>query len=91
MATLDLSAHYSVESYPGIAFWLRGYATMEVEIEYHNGGMWDYEIETSPDYDKVIAVMVGDDREHIIDVDELTVIDDDAYCAGCGQISCGWH
>jgi len=36
----------------------------------------------------VRAVMVGDDREHTFDVDELTQIDDDAYCAECGQVGC---
>lgn len=34
----------------------------------------------------VRAVMVGDDTVHLVDVDDLTVIDD--YCSGCGQIGC---
>lgn len=35
--------------------------------------------------DAVIAVMVGDDREFRLDRDDVTVIDEDGYCAGCGQ------
>jgi len=37
---------------------------------------------------KVTAVMVGDDREESVDVTDLTAIDPDSYCSGCGQIGC---
>jgi hypothetical protein len=33
--------------------------------------------------------MVGDDRVHVVDVDDLTEISDEDYCPGCGQIGCG--
>lgn len=36
----------------------------------------------------VRVVMVGDDRRHIVDVDELEPIADDDYCGECGQIGC---
>ena len=39
----------------------------------------------------VRAVMVGDDRVHLVDVDDLTVISDEDYCPGCGQTGCGWR
>jgi hypothetical protein len=39
----------------------------------------------------VEAIMVGDDRVHIVDVDDLTKLDDDDYCHSCGQIACKWH
>lgn len=39
--------------------------------------------------DTVTAVMIGDDREFVIDVDDLTAIDDLDYCSECGQIGCG--
>jgi hypothetical protein len=32
--------------------------------------------------------MVGDDREHIVDVDDLTEIAREDYCGVCGQIGC---
>jgi hypothetical protein len=38
--------------------------------------------------DMVRAVMVGDDREHLIDVDDLTPLPEDGYCRECGQTGC---
>ena len=78
---IDFDKKYSVEGYKGIAFYLLGFVernTPDTE--------WDgiKEVDTG----MVRAVMVGDDREHIIDVDDLTVLDDDDYCPGCGQIDC---
>ena len=34
--------------------------------------------------------MVGDDRTFDVHVDELTPLDEDDFCSGCGQIGCGW-
>jgi hypothetical protein len=65
----------------GIAFWLKGYATHIVE--YGDG----FE-EEETDYSFVKAVMVGDNREHIIDVDDLTLLDENDYCHVCGQVGC---
>lgn len=55
-----------------------------------------YGWETAPDEDtewtgieertgRVVAVMVGDDRRFTFDPDDLTPLDDLAYCAECGQ------
>jgi hypothetical protein len=33
--------------------------------------------------------MVGDDRTFAFDPDQLTLIGDDEFCSGCGQIGCG--
>lgn len=46
------------------------------------------EPELVPDLTRVRAVMVGDDREHIVDTDDLTEIPEDGYCSGCGQTGC---
>ncbi len=46
------------------------------------------EPEPEPDHDHVRAVMVGDDRVFTFGRDEVTAIDDDSYCAECGQIGC---
>jgi hypothetical protein len=75
---IDFDARYTVDGYSGVAFWLKGWAADERIVE-----DWDDEPQLSDSL--VIAVMVGDDREHIIDVDDLTPLDDDAYCPGCGQ------
>lgn len=88
---IDFEGRYAVDGYDGIAFYLRGYATTVVETEFEDEGQWYYDQATISDPNFVRAVMVGDDRVHIIDVDDLTPISEDDYCDGCGQIGCGWH
>lgn len=34
------------------------------------------------------VVMVGDDREHVVDADDCTPLEDGRYCTTCGQIGC---
>jgi hypothetical protein len=76
---LDSSARYTVASYGGVAFYLTSWAER-----------WDdEEQEWVPDGDDTVwAVMVGDDRRHLIDVEELTLLDPLGYCAECGQVGC---
>jgi len=38
--------------------------------------------------DRAIVIMVGDDREHDVDVSDLVPISDSDYCRECGQIGC---
>jgi len=38
---------------------------------------------------KLIAVMIGDDRKFLVDFQDLTEIDEEEFCYGCGQIGCG--
>ena len=94
-----MSARYAVTHMRGVAFWIKGYATVSqpctsfvivtdddgepAEVEVENG-----EFDEVEDRERVVAVMVGDDQEHIIDVDNLELLDDDAYCGQCGQIGC---
>jgi hypothetical protein len=77
---IDLDARYTVAGYRGIAFYLLGYAD-RTDLD-------GVEIETEPDHNFVIAVMVGDDRKHVVGTDELTLISEDDYCHECGQIGC---
>jgi hypothetical protein len=95
---LDLSAYYSVAGYEGISFYLRGYATEWTEEEWIYDGEGDPDDEGSYLYNEpeevestsmVRAVMVGDDRVHLIDVADLTLLDEEDFCHGCGQIGCG--
>ena len=80
---LDLDAHYTVDGYStGIAFYLLGYVKVRDE-DYEWSGI-EYE-----DRDRVRAVMVGDDRVHEVDVDDLTMIDEESFCRDCGQVGCG--
>lgn len=99
---IDFSRRYAVASYPGVAFYIERYALTE---EYEGGylvcadeecdhGLSDMcwaEGDTSlvTDHDRVVAVMIGDDAEHVVAVEDLTPLEDEDYCAGCGQIGCG--
>lgn len=94
---LDLSARYSVEGYGGIAFYALGYATEWTEEEWIYCGEGDEDDEANylynepeeiEDRSRARMVMVGDDRVHLIDVEDLTVIGEDDYCHECGQIGC---
>jgi hypothetical protein len=75
---LDFDAHYTVAGYGGVAFYLDGWAA----------AYYDEDGEAVESDRFVRAVMVGDDQEHIVDVDDLTVIDEDDYCHECGQVGC---
>jgi hypothetical protein len=38
---------------------------------------------------RVLVRMVGDDRDHELDRDELQPLKRSEFCGGCGQIGCG--
>lgn len=55
--------------------------------------------ETEPDEDtewsgcenrtgRLIVCMVGDDAHHSVDPEDVTPLDEDAYCHVCGQVGC---
>lgn len=99
--TLDFNAQYSVEGFRGIAFNLVGYGTTEQyegdylvcddeDCDHGLSEMCWTEGETSivTDLDWVRAVMVGDDREHLVEVASLIKLEEDV--CSCGQLGCGW-
>lgn len=101
--TLDFNALYTVKGYRGVAFTLIDYGvTEEYEGDYLicDDENCDHQVsemcwtegETSivTDLDWVRAVMVGDDREHLVEVSELTKIDESQSVCSCGQLGCGW-
>ena len=81
----DFDKRYSVHGYDySVAWRALSYETWRDE---------DYEwtgIENE-NYDRVVCVMVGDDRKFTFDVEDMIPIEDNAYCHECGQIGCGWH
>ena len=79
---LNFEDRYAVAEYGGVAFYYDGPETKPDEDTEWSG----IENETG----MVRMVMVGDDRVHIIDPDDVSVIADEDYCSGCGQIGCGW-
>ena len=38
--------------------------------------------------DCLICVMIGDDYRHHVSVGDVSLLADDGYCPGCGQIGC---
>jgi hypothetical protein len=99
--SIDFDARYTVDGYPGVAFRLKDYARTEQyegdvvvcddeECDHGLSEMCWAVGDTSLVYDLgfVIGVMVGDNREHTIDVTSLTKINDDDFCGGCGQVGC---
>ena len=90
---IDFDARYAVKGWHGIAFYLIGYAYEEEPIMFtdedgNESNDWTGDFEKIYHHHKVIAVMVGDNRRHIVDVDDLTKIGADDYCSVCGQIGC---
>lgn len=95
---IDFNARYTVRGYRGVAFYLKGYAQRFepytfLAVDDETGEDIDVpdpygEGEYVDDYENVIAVMVGDDREHTVSVEDITRLDDEAYCHECGQVGC---
>ncbi len=78
---LDLEARYTVDGWgAGIAFWIDGPELVPDEDTEWTG----YEAPTG----RVLVVMVGDDRRHSVDPEDLTLLDELAYCFECGQVGC---
>ena len=92
---IDFDAHYMIAGWRGIAFVLLGwhaeYRPVMCDAEDQDGREYEIEsgeFELEPDFDRVVAVMVGDDRRHMVDLSDLTVIAEDSFCRSCGQIGC---
>jgi hypothetical protein len=79
--TVDFEARYAVDGYGGCVFYLLGHVERDTPDT-------DWDGIREIDHDWVRAVMVGDDREHQVEVSDLTRLEDDAYCGVCGQIGC---
>lgn len=92
---INFDAAFTVRGWRGIAFRLIGYAKINEpimcylldgdgnEVEQESG-----EYDQVEDRDNVIAVMIGDDRKHIVAVEDLTEINEEQFCHSCGQIGC---
>lgn len=93
---IDFDAHYTVQGYRGVAWYLLGWAAEYKPImclcEDEDGNEFEdesgeFELERSGD--SVVAVMVGDDRHFVFDTSELTLLGEDKFCRDCGQVGCG--
>lgn len=71
---------YSVRQYRGVAFYVFGW-----ELEPDEDTEWSgVEVRTG----RVVARMVGDDRDFSLDPDDVTPLEREAYCGACGQVGC---
>lgn len=98
----DFNAVYTVHGYGGIAWHAYRYAQREIPESWtfdcidpeahiydddHSSACYIYnEPEMVDDTDQVVCIMVGDDREFVFDIDDLTEINEDDYCPGCGAV-----
>ena len=78
----DFEPAYRAEGYAGIAWRVDGY-----ECEPDENTEWTG-VENPTGL--LVAHMIGDDHDFTFEPDELTPITEEDYCAGCGQIGCGW-
>lgn len=65
---------------PGIAFYVHRFETQPDDDTEWTG--------IEPETGMVEVVMVGDDRVHVVDPNDLSPLEDDEYCPECGQIGC---
>lgn len=72
----------SIATYPGIAFYVGG---QTVDTCYDEDADDTYDQPRDGFYD---CIMVGDDRVHVVDVDDMRHIDEKEFCSVCGQIGC---
>lgn len=82
MTELDFSCAYKVEGYEGVAWLLICHPRYIVDDDDNcNFGAF-------ANTERVVAHMIGDNREFEFEIDEITPISEDEYCSQCGQMRC---
>ena len=71
---------YKVAGWDGVAFRVYGWETEPTEDT-----VWDGCEERTG---RVVVVMIGDDARHVVDLEDITPLDREAYCGECGQMGC---
>lgn len=92
---IDFDAHYQCAGYRGIAWYLLGWAveyrsvmTLALDNDGNEVEIESGEFEPEADTTRVVAVMVGDDRRFVFDLEDIKLITEDGFCRDCGQIGC---
>lgn len=80
---IDFDANYTQTKRGGIALKLWGW-----EHEPNPDASWDGEDFLPSDKERVLVCMVGDDHYFPIDRSDITKIEEEDYCAECGQVGC---
>ena len=78
--SFDTDGRFRIDGWEGISFWIVREQT-EPDADTEWTGM---EVPTG----MLVAVMVGDDREHIVDPSDVTELAEGESCRECGQIGC---
>ena len=81
---IDFDAHFRVKGWAGIAFVAMGYLAEYPELTED-----DPEPGLVLDKSRIVVVMVGDDKRHIVAASDLIPLNEDEFCPECGQIGCG--
>ena len=63
---------------------------MAVKVSQYPGVAFHRAKECDEHFHCGIYVMVGDDREHHVDLHDVSPLKDDEFCGECGQVGCGW-
>ena len=94
--TLQRGDTVKVPRLGGVAWWVEGPCDLvTLECDGHedpdSGELYDCGgcVEVPEHYDCYLVRMVGDDGVQHYDITDLTPIDDESFCGGCGQIGCG--
>lgn len=98
MRGLEPGDYVRVKGWRGVAFTLIGPEIVKVDHETRLCPIDDdchgcddcymtYDVELR-DTGRVIAIMVGDDHRHVVDLEDLALLGDDEFCGSCGQIGC---
>jgi len=86
----------SVDGYDGVAWRVSGpQLVWEPDMtvcEDEDGNEWEEPTDDGEwvPGDRIVCVMVGDDRDFDFDPEDLTPLPDDQDVCSCGQIGCGW-
>ena len=81
---INFDGRFKVKRWPAVAVVALGYFA-----EYPESDEEDPEPELVADESRIVVVMVGDDKRHVVDASDLTEIPEEGYCPSCGQIGCG--
>lgn len=81
---IDFDGRFRVKRWPAVAVVAMGYFA-----EYPEPSEEDQEPELMSDESRIVVVMVGDDKRHIVAASDLIPLNEDEFCPECGQIGCG--